>query len=211
MELDHILKQLMGEVDEKLEIGANINKKGLIEEHVEDPIEKKICNSFLEHYINLKETYLKKKSYLTSSNEQEINYRKIGANAFWGGLVASNTISNIAITLIGAIIGGSMTFYNQKKNANMDLSKLFWWSIVGRTIGSYLDPKNSDVYSTLGAAFGCGLATLTELKKVGTNLTPEEKMIKLQQLELPLYQDVQLLIHDTRIEYSNKMCPNIVE
>jgi len=206
--IDHVLKKLMNEIDIKSELGVDINRKSVVKQYTEDPIEKKVYDGFMIKYAKLKSAYLKEKNSLTNLKKLEIDYKKVGTNAFWGSVVAYDTISNMTTILLGAMIGGGITYYDQKKDANMDLSKLFWWSIIGRGIGGYLDPKNSNFYSTLGTAFGCGIAALKELKKVGPSLTPEEKRMKLQPLELTIYQDMQLLIHNTRIEYFNKMSPS---
>ncbi len=209
MTIDNTLERLMEETDPKLQAKEKININDMVKRYSEDRIEKKVYSDFLDKYAHLKKDYFKEKNYLTSTKEPELNYGEIGWNTFWGAIIGFNTVRSVTTATIGAAIGGGMTYYKQKKDANMDLSNLFWWTLIGGWAGkgfaAYFDPGHSEYYAILGQGTGCGLAMLKELKKVRPELTPEERAMKLQALEAKHPQDVQQLVQTTKIEYMNKV------
>lgn len=205
MSVDYVLERMINEIDEKLHSEKKINKKELVKRYIQDNIETKLYSSFAEEYINLKKTYLKEKKFLTNTEDPEINFGKVGTNTFWGALIGFNAMSHIVTVAIGAAIGGVMTYYDQKTQANINFSDLFWYSFAGGWLGSIFDPEGKDFYSVIGAGVGVSIAIFKEARKIRPNLSPQEKALKLQELEAKHPQDVQELVQTTKIEYLNKV------
>lgn len=204
MSVDNVLEQLVNEIDTKLQSKDKIDRNNLIKQYTEDDIETKLYDSFAGKYIRLQKAYLKEKKYLSHMEDPEIDYKEVGINTFWGAFIGSNAMFHIVTIAIGAAIGGVMTYYDEKTDANIKFKDLFWYSIAGGWLGSIFDPEGKDFYSIIGAGAGVGIAIFKEAKKI-RRLTPQEKALKLQELEAQHPQDVQELIQTTKIEYFNEV------
>jgi len=76
----------------------------------------------------------------------------------------------------------------------------FW---LGNLVGKIIDPVNKALYGLAGAALSAASTAISEIKKI-KKISPEEKIIRLGELEIQHPQDITNFLHETRMAYFNK-------